>query len=114
VATDLPHDPDCLLCAAERITPWHHEDDRCWIADCFQCATPMVVWKQHGIDPSDDDRDHMLGELARVAEERFGPSHGGFRFDHDMRTIPDHFHCHGRPKGAFFGPGGGPKPLPGS
>ena len=73
----------------------------------------MVVWKSHGTEPSDADREHMLGRLAEVADGTFGESHGGFWYDADMRTIPDHFHCHARPKGAFFGPGGGPKPLPG-
>ena len=48
-------DDACLLCAAERITPWYHEDDVCWIAECEICATPMVVWRWHGIEPSPDD-----------------------------------------------------------
>src|SRR4051794_32286004 len=34
---------DCDLCEAARITPWFHEDDLCWIAECEICATPMVV-----------------------------------------------------------------------
>lgn len=111
--SDVPRITDCLLCEAEQLTPWHHEDDVCWIADCFQCATPMVVWRSHGTEPSEADREHMLARLAEVADGAFGESHGGFWYDGDMRTIPDHFHCHARPKGAFFGPGGGPKPLPG-
>ena len=40
------------LCAADRITPWYHEDDVCWVADCEICATPMVVWRWHGTEPS--------------------------------------------------------------
>lgn len=105
------HDPTCLLCRAERLTPWQHEDDLCWIADCFQCATPMVVWKRHGIEPPEDERRHMIEHLTRVGEERFGESNGGIWLDREMRSIPDHFHVHARPKNAFFGPGGGPRSL---
>ena len=36
----------CDLCEAARITPWFHEDDLCWIAECEICAVPMVVWKE--------------------------------------------------------------------
>ena len=31
---------DCDLCEAARITPWFHEDDICWIAECEICAVP--------------------------------------------------------------------------
>jgi hypothetical protein len=91
----------CLLCAAERITRWYHEDDVCWIADCTICATPMVVWRSHGVDVPDRDRQHMLGHLAEVAGRIFD----GHYFDDNMRKIPDHFHVHARPEGGFFGHG---------
>ena len=41
----------CDLCQAARITPWFHEDEICWIAECTICATPMVVWRSHGTAP---------------------------------------------------------------
>ncbi len=104
VAEPRERDDDCLLCQAARITPWHHEDDVCWIADCEICATPMVVWRGHGVDPPVDEREHMMAELGRVAEERVG----AHWIDANMRNIPDHFHAHARPEGGFFGPGGGP------
>jgi hypothetical protein len=87
-------DPGCELCEAARITPWFHEDDVCWVADCEVCDVPMVVWKSHGPAPSDADRGHMIEQLVRVATERFGPD--GFKVDDVMRQIPDHFHAHGR------------------
>src|SRR5205807_8537410 len=62
----------CELCEAARITPWHHEDDLCWVADCEICDVPMVVWKRHGADPPDDERSHMLARLTEVAAARFG------------------------------------------
>jgi hypothetical protein len=84
----------CELCEAARITPWHHEDDICWVADCEVCDVPMVVWKSHGPVPPDADRAHMIEQLVRVATERFGAE--GFNVDDVMRQIPDHFHAHGR------------------
>ncbi len=101
---DRLFDVDCPLCEAARITPWHHEDDICWVADCEVCATPMVVWRGHGIEPPVHEREHMLAQLTRVATGAFGDHW----FDDNMRSIPNHFHIHGRPAGGFFGPGGGP------
>ena len=100
VATGERHDT-CLLCAAERITPWYHEDDVCWVADCEICATPMVVWRWHGTDPPPEHRAHMESELTRVGNEVFGEIY----LDGHMRNIPDHFHAHARPEGGFFGHG---------
>ena len=85
--------PGCALCAAEQLTPWFHTDDRCWVAECLICRTPMVVWRRHGPDPPAPDRDHMLARLAEVAAARLD---GAFRIDPVMRRIPDHFHAHAR------------------
>src|SRR5205085_1876650 len=49
----------CELCEAARITPWHHEDEVCWVADCEICDVPMVVWRRHGAQPPDPAVDHM-------------------------------------------------------
>ena len=86
----------CELCEAARFTAWYHEDDVCWIADCDACDVPMVVWRSHGAAPPTDDAEHMLGELRRVAAERFGED--GFVVDGVMRQIPEHFHAHARPR----------------
>jgi len=92
--------PDCELCEAARITPWYHEDDVCWIAECEVCAVPMVVWRHHGTEPPEDARAHMLEQLGKVARDILGEH----RIDGNMRNIPDHFHVHARPAGGFFGP----------
>ena len=92
---------DCLLCGAERITPWHHEDDDCWIADCMVCRTPMVVWRTHGL-PGEALATALLGRLATVAAERYGLD--GFWIDRERRRIPDHWHAHARPAGGFMDP----------
>ena len=89
-----PEDPGCALCAAEQVTPLFHDDDRCWVAECLICRTPMVVWRRHGAHPPQEDREHMLARLSEVAAERLGD--GAFRIDPVMRRIPDHFHAHAR------------------
>ena len=89
----------CELCRAARITPWYHEDEICWIAECDICETPMVVWRFHGTEPPAEHLRHMQARLREVAAERVGE----FWVDDHMRNIPDHFHAHARPKGGFFG-----------
>jgi hypothetical protein len=93
---------DCLLCSAERITSWHFEDNECWVADCMVCATPMVVWRTHGLPDDDEVERRLLGALERVAAERYGRN--GYWVDAERRRIPDHWHAHARPAGAFFDP----------
>jgi len=93
---------DCDLCEAARITPWFHEDDVCWIAECEICYVPMVVWRFHGTEPPAEHLAHMHTELGRVAGETLTVEH---YVDDNMRNIPDHYHAHARPKGGFFGHG---------
>lgn len=81
------------------MSTWFHEDDLCWVAECESCDTPMVVWRPHRIDPSEQEEQVMLGHLRRVATERFGE----FWLDQNRRSIPDHWHVHARPKGKFYG-----------
>jgi hypothetical protein len=85
---------DCELCDAARLTTWYHEDDVCWIADCEICAVPMVVWRQHGPEPPETDRAHMVEQLTKVADSVLGAN--GWSLDAVMRQIPDHFHAHAR------------------
>lgn len=92
----------CELCAAERITDWFFEDELCWIAECEQCWVPMVVWKQHDPAPPPAVYAELIARLAAVVEEHYGFE---FYVDDNMRTIPSHYHAHGRPRGGFFGHG---------
>jgi hypothetical protein len=92
-------DADCVLCAAERVTPWHFEDDQCWVADCLVCGTPMIVWRSHGL-PEADVEGQLLDRLAVIARSRYGRD--GFWIDPIRRRIPDHWHAHARPAGGFF------------
>ena len=89
---------DCLLCRAERIPPWHFEDDECWITDCMVCRTPMIVWRDHGL-PDAEAESRLLGRLEWIARQRYP---AGFWIDPERRRIPDHWHAHARPDGGFF------------
>ena len=91
----------CLLCAADRVTDWLHEDEECWVAECMVCRTPMVVWRTHGF-PDGALEERLLARLGRVAAARYGE--GGFWIDGERRRIPDHWHAHARPAGGFFDP----------
>ena len=87
-------DPDCELCEAAEFTTWHHQDDRCWVAECDSCDDPMVVWRSHGTDPGDEVVEHMLSHLRAAADTVFGNT--PYRIDQVRRTIPDHWHAHAR------------------
>jgi hypothetical protein len=100
-AAPLGRVPGCDLCRAARITPWHHEDDVCWIAECDICEVPMVVWRFHGTAPPREHLEHMMRCLREVATVQFGE----FYVDDHMRNIPDHYHAHARPRAGFFGHG---------
>ncbi|MGH9028140.1 MAG: hypothetical protein ACRDV4_00770 [Acidimicrobiales bacterium] len=84
----------CELCEAAKLTTWYHEDEICWVAECEICAVPMVVWRRHGTEPPEDDLDHMVAEITKIADAEFGE--GGWSLDSVMRQIPDHFHAHAR------------------
>lgn len=94
--------PSCELCDAARMTDWFHEDEVCWVAECEACWVPMVVWRRHGVDPSDAERAHMLRCLNTAVRIHydFDPY-----LDDNMRSIPTHFHVHARPRGRFSGHG---------
>ena len=92
----------CELCEAARLTEWFFEDDECWIAECEMCAVPMVVWRRHDPDPPAVTRAALWERLSSVVIEFYGFDH---YIDENMRSIPDHYHAHARPRGGFFGHG---------
>jgi hypothetical protein len=90
----------CELCEAARLTEWFHEDDDCWIAECESCSVPMVVWKVHDPDPPADVKARLHDRLAAVVAEHYAADHW---VDDNLRTIPDHYHAHARPRRGLFG-----------
>lgn len=99
---DMGNERPCELCEASRMTEWFHEDDECWIAECEACYVPMVVWKRHDNAPPDDVKARLHERLATVVHTHFEYEH---YVDDNMRQIPEHYHAHARPKGAFYGHG---------
>lgn len=92
----------CELCEAAKMSEWFYEDHECWIAECESCGVPMVVWRQHDPFPPDDVKIRLHDKLGEVVGEHFEFE---MRIDDNMRTIPDHYHAHARPKGGFYGHG---------
>src|SRR5438093_12216557 len=88
----------CPLCAADRVTAWHFEDEECWVADCLVCSTPMVVWRVHGLPHPDLER-RPLDRLAEAAAVRYGE--GGFWIHRGRRRIPDPWAGHAPPAGGL-------------
>lgn len=82
------------------MTPWYHEDDVCWVAECEFCSVPMVVWKVHDPKPSDDIKAYLHDRLREAAAIHLPGDHV---IDDNMRNIPDHYHAHARPRGGFYG-----------
>jgi len=87
-------DEDCELCQAARFTHWYAETEHGWVADCEVCSVPMVVWWNHGTEPSQEARAQLLDALAKAADDRFGPDR--WQLDTVMRQVPSHFHAHAR------------------
>jgi hypothetical protein len=92
----------CELCEAARMSEWFFEDEECWIAECESCSVPMVVWREHDASPGDEVKQRLHQKLESVVEMYFTFE---MRIDDNMRTIPDHYHAHARPKGGFYGHG---------
>ena len=65
------------------------------MAECESCGVPMVVLRDHRVEVSESELEHMLERLGEAARQFYG----GRRFfiDRERRQIPDHFHAHARP-----------------
>ncbi len=98
-----PSPAECELCEAAKTTDWFFEDDLCWVAECEMCWVPMVVWKRHDPHPPADLRERMLERLGEAVRREY--TFEEFYVDDNMRTIPTHYHAHGRPRGGFYGHG---------
>lgn len=84
------------------MTEWFHEDDECWVAECESCSVPMVVWRCHDPEPPQPVKDRLWKILRDVTTARydFDPF-----VDDRLRSIPDHYHAHARPRDGMSGYG---------
>jgi len=92
---DPAHRSDCELCEAAPLTEWYHSDEECWIAECESCFVPMVVWRSHDPRPDEATKQRLWARLELVMGERFAFE---FYIDDNLRSIPDHYHAHARPR----------------
>lgn len=94
------YDADCELCLAHKLSPWLYENEECWVAECIICDTPMIVWRPHGL-PDAGTEERLIALIGEIATGQYGQD--GWWLDPHRRNIPDHWHAHARPAGAFFG-----------
>jgi len=76
----------CPLCDREPRTTCYHEDDFVWVVDCSSCGTPMIVWKGHIDELTEEEESYV----ANILEQLFGHAEV---YD-ERRTHPDHWHAH--------------------
>lgn len=93
-------DEFCELCEAAPLTEWFHADDECWVAECESCSVPMVVWRRHDPAPSDDVKARLWARLDEVIATLNAARDEPLEHyvDDHLRSIPDHYHAHARPR----------------
>lgn len=77
----------CRLCSLKKATPWFYDGDNFVIITCDTCGVPMIVVREHTMDPSAELKKRMINK----AENIFGE---GIEFRTNQRDIKDHWHWH--------------------
>lgn len=82
---------ECELCGLERLTKWYYEDEDFIICDCLTCGVPMVVAREHTVEP-----EFLKGEgceeiLKEICESLVGRK---VRFRKSQRKVKGHWHWH--------------------
>ena len=77
----------CDLCTLEKRTKWYYDDDEFVIIDCKTCNIPMMVTKQHIMEPSPI----LLESMIKTAKNLFGED---ITFRKKQRKIKSHWHWH--------------------
>jgi len=75
----------CDLCDAAVVSKRYFENELCWIADCTICVVPMVVWREHDHQPSDEVKKLLHEFLGQVADAEFSGEE--WYIDDNMRNI---------------------------
>ncbi len=115
--------PDCALCRlvqdGELLTRLVYEDDRIIVVDCLVCRVPMAVLKTHRASFVEEEKAHIrryfrellasnpipldrctdLSRLYGGETLLVHPASACWVIDWEQRRIPDHAHCHLRPRG---------------
>lgn len=78
---------DCDLCLLEPITKWYYHDDKVVVCDCLSCQTPMIVLREHTVQPTPETIEYLL----KICRQVFGVK---IELRTQQRKIPDHLHWH--------------------
>lgn len=78
----------CELCNLEKKTKWFYDDAFLIVCNCLSCKIPMVVWREHKMDLTHHDLQHM----KLICDNLFGKDKYEVRAE--QRKIRDHFHIH--------------------
>lgn len=79
----------CNLCKGTgTITRKYFENDDMLIVDCATCFVPMAVWRTHVA--------HITYAQKKYVEDiiRREFPWGNYYIDDNMKSIPEHYHCH--------------------
>jgi len=77
----------CELCALEKLTDWHYEDDVIVICDCLTCRVPMLVFRRHGEIPFVEEH-HARQKVIELYGKRL------IKVRMKARQITHHRHWH--------------------
>ena len=85
----------CSLCELKEKSVIHKETHEIIIIDCASCEVPMIVWKEHTMELSEEDLEYMLKQLKKIGNEIFRP--WKYFIDKKQNSVFDHIHWHARP-----------------
>jgi len=77
----------CELCALERRTKWHYEDELIVICDCVTCGTLMLVFRSHGARTEEEHLDARI-KIVELYAKRL------IKIRTKARKLKDHEHWH--------------------
>ncbi len=89
---------DCELCNLNHETHRYNcVHQKFVVIECQTCRTPMVIFREHTMEISEQDAREMLGMIAGRANGIYGE--GNYWIDKNQRQVKGHLHFHARRKG---------------
>lgn len=77
----------CDLCVLKKITKWYYDDEKVVVCDCLTCNAPMIVLRDHTVQPTPETIEYLL----KISKQVFGEK---ISLRTQQRKIPDHLHWH--------------------
>ena len=85
----------CALCILADKRNTYIETDKFIVLDCDSCYVPMVVWKEHTMSISEENKKVMENALREAAIKHYGNEYA-WHIDKQQNDILDHLHWHAR------------------